>query len=191
MKDYAKMIDDIVAAFKSKGYNPYDIIEIDFDDKEREFKILRQFFGFVGVFFDNGATREAMEKLGYDWPSIYPGLTIEDDWKMFLRWVKKQKNYFTVEEAFIPKHLRKDWTKERYEEEVERCIEFLARLQIDIHLMCDLDPQKLYEYMEEHIAHEKFKIMTEDSRENYCIGVSEDIQEMYNLDEFGNELDEV
>jgi hypothetical protein len=146
------------------------------DDLVRENRVLRRLLEWVDRYAECG-DRTEMELEGYAFPPIEPGISPENDWYRFERWMQGLPLRQTLIEQLTPNYRPKspdDLTDEDIMSELQALSDHLAKIGVAIDLREEIPPRLVYEHLLE-ILEEEFDIVGEgfwhlDGCTGYCPG---------------------
>lgn len=162
--------------FASRALDLSDVFCSTPDDLERENRVLQDLLDWVLKYTECGNRRQ-MEVEGYQFPPIYPGISPENDWYRFERWVKgkslrqKIKDQLPSDFRFIPST---DLNDDDLPSALRRLIELLRKNRFMIEFQNDIPPRLVYEHLID-MQDDEFDIIEEgfwhlDGCSGYCPG---------------------
>ena len=116
------------------------------DNLERENRILRDLLDWVQKYSECGDRRK-MEAEGYDFPPIEPGISLENDWYVFERWMAGKPVRKKLKEQLYPHFVTKSPERMNDEEisiEMRKLTERLADIRIIIEFKEGIPPRLAY-----------------------------------------------
>lgn len=146
------------------------------DDLQRENFLLHHLLDWVQKYTEC-RNRKRMEEAGYYFPPIEPGISPDDDWYRFERWLEGKPIRATLKDRLPPGFIPRppdELTDDELSVELERLIEMLAEIHIAVENTNDVPPRLVYEYIMECLDDE-FDIIAEgawhlDGCSGYCPG---------------------
>ncbi|MBU4459644.1 MAG: hypothetical protein KJ579_03665 [Verrucomicrobia bacterium] len=85
-------------SFRKMGLDPAEVLEGMSHDPERESRCLRALLRWATAYRRQGS-RQALEKNGFLFPPVQPGIDQDTDWLRFESWVTGRKNAFPMAEC--------------------------------------------------------------------------------------------
>ena len=146
------------------------------DDLERENMCLRDLLEWADKYIECG-DRKKMEADGYLFPPIHPGISPDDDWYRFERWMKGLPVRMKLKDRFPSDYnpiKPEDLNDEKLMPELQKLIDHLDKLGMGLSFVNDVPPRLVYWHLYE-ILEEEFELLTEggwhlDGCSGYCPG---------------------
>lgn len=82
-------------SFRKMGLDPAEVLEGMSHDPERENRCLRALLRWAAAYRRQGS-RQALEKNGFLFPPVQPGIDQDTDWLRFENWVTGRKSAFPM-----------------------------------------------------------------------------------------------
>lgn len=146
------------------------------DDLERENRALAHLLDWVQKYTDY-RDRIRMEREGYIFPPINPGISPENDWYRFKEWIHGHPLRSKLKDQLLRDYtpqIPEQLNDEEIELEVEKLLDLFADVSFQVDLQGELPPRLLYEYLLERLEDE-FDILVDgmwhiDGCSGYCPG---------------------
>lgn len=146
------------------------------DDLERENRVLAHLLDWVKKYTDY-RDRTRMEREGYIFPPIDPGISPENDWYRFKEWIHGYPLRAKLKEQLLRDYtptIPEELTDEEIDLELEKLLDLFAQVNVQVELMGDLPPRLVYDHLLERLDDE-FDILVDgmwhiDGCDGYCPG---------------------
>ncbi|MBN2009074.1 hypothetical protein JW960_06995 [candidate division KSB1 bacterium] len=131
------------------------------EDLERENRHLADLLDWVQKWTESG-DRKSMEKQGYMYPPIEPGISPDDDWYLFVRWINGKPTRMKIKDYilpyFVPKKLE-HLSDDEIHKEIEKFVEQLERNHIGLDLNDNIPLPLIYRHLLE-IMEDEFEVIS-------------------------------
>ncbi len=148
--------------FGALKLNPDDVLKTGPINHERQLGLFQNLWRWVDTYRNLGS-REKLEERGMIFPPIYPGIDPECDWTTFERWVTLQPLTFKIDEAFVPKRFRADWSAADYKSELKKTLAFIDSYNLVLEFSNKIPAELVYEAFEKMHSHAEFEFIPEGS----------------------------